>query len=234
MPLTQRTRKVTHIIDITLTLRSDMPLWPDTDPLRMSPSMRISAGDEYNVSRIECDLHTGTHIDAPWHCIADGLTVDQLPLEVLIGPALVVDLTHRAVITSEDLDALRLPLTIQRLVLRTDNSELWRSNTAEFCKDYVGLGRGAAQWVAQRGIRLLGTDYLSVEPYGEGPIAHRLLLSANVVILEGLNLAEVKPGLYELICLPIKLQGADGAPARAVLRTLNSTGSTASIPGAAV
>jgi arylformamidase len=223
---------VTDFIDITLTLRSEMPLWPNTDPLRVSPSMRISAGDEYNVSRFECDLHTGTHIDAPWHCTADGLTVDQLPLGALIGPALVVSLPHLPVITSIDLDTLGVPLTIERLLLRTDNSELWKSNVAGFREDYVGLDQGAAQWVARRGIRLLGTDYLSVEPYGKGPVAHRLLLGANVVLLEGLNLANVEPGLYELICLPIKLEGADGAPARAVLRTLNSMGSTPAISGA--
>jgi len=223
---------VTDFIDITLTLRSDMPLWPNTAPLHVSPSMRISAGDEYNVSRFECDLHTGTHIDAPWHCTADGLTVDQLPLEVLIGPALVVNLPHRPVITSLDLDALGVSPTIERLLLRTDNSELWRSNVAEFREDYVGLDKGAAEWVARHGIRLLGTDYLSVEPYGRGPVAHRLLLGADVVLLEGLNLADVDPGLYELICLPIKLEGADGAPARAVLRTLNSTRSSPSRPRA--
>ena len=119
-------------------------------------------------------------------------------------------------------------------MLRTDNSELWRSGVTAFRKDYVGLDHGAAHWVARRGIRLLGIDYLSVEPYDKGPVAHRVLLGANVVLLEGLNLMDVEPGLYELICLPIKLQGADGAPARAVLRTLKSMGSAPSTSGVEV
>jgi arylformamidase len=227
----RRTTKVTNFIDITLTLRPGMPVWPNTDTLRVVPSLRIRTGDEYNVSRIECDLHMGTHVDAPWHCLEDGDTVDQLPLGVLIGPALVAHLPDCGVITPTDLEKLELPLTIRRLLLRTDNSELWRGGDTEFHRDYVGLNLEAAQWVAQRGIRLLGMDYLSVEPYHKGPAAHRVLLGANVVLLEGLNLMDVEPGLYELICLPIKLEGADGAPARAVLRTLNSIGRAPSAAG---
>jgi arylformamidase len=176
----------------------------------------------------------GTHVDAPWHSLDDGDTVDQLPLGVLIGPAYVAHLPDCAVITPADLEKLELPPTIRRLLLRTGNSELWRSGVTEFRRDYVGLDEWAAQWVVQRGIRLLGMDYLSVEPYDKGPVTHRVLLGANIVLLEGLNLADVEPGLYELICLPIKLEGADGAPARAVLRTLNSIGSASSTSGAEV
>ena len=213
---------MTDLIDITLTAKADMPHWPGSSGLKITPTERIGEGDDYNVSKLDSDLHVGTHVDAPWHCVEDGDTVDRLPLEVLMGPAFVAYLPDCATITPGDLERLPLPPTIRRLLLRTDNSELWRSGVSEFRKDYVGLDRTAAEWVVRRGIRLLGTDYLSVEPYDHGPLAHRVLLAANVVLLEGLNLADVEPGLYELICLPIKLEGADGAPARAVLRTLDS------------
>jgi arylformamidase len=219
---------MTDLIDISLTLRSHMPLWPDTDPLSVVPSMRISKGDEYNVSRIECDLHTGTHVDAPWHGVDDGRTVDQLPLGLLIGPALVAHLPHRSIITSSDLDSLKVPPEMERLLLRTDNSELWRAGINEFRQDYVGVDHGAARWVIRHGIRLLGVDYLSVEPYDEALQVHKLLLSHGVLLLEGVNLMDVEPGVYELVCLPIKLEGADGAPTRAVLRS--TTGVVATAP----
>jgi arylformamidase len=222
---------VTDLFDITLTARADMPHWPGSSGLKITATERIGEGDDYNVSTLHSDLHVGTHVDAPWHCVENGDTVDRLPLEVLVGPTYVAHLRERAVITSTDLDNLQLPPTISRLLLRTDNSELWRSGVSEFRKDFVGLDRAAAEWVVRRGIQLLGTDYFSVEPYDSGPLVHRVLLGANVVLLEGLNLADVEPGVYELICLPIKLEGADGAPARAVLRTSDPVGHAPSTTG---
>ena len=216
---------MSDFIDITLTARADMPHWPGSAGLRIIPSERISEGDDYNVSTLQSDLHVGTHIDAPWHCVSDGHTVDQLSPDVLIGPAVVAYLPEVEVITESDLKSLNLPSDAQRLLLRTSNSGLWSAGVAEFCTDYVALSPGAARWVANRGLRLLGVDYLSVGRFNEGPDSHRILLGADVVVLEGLNLAGVEPGRYELLCLPIKLKGADGAPARAILRNIPSVNS---------
>ena len=223
--------RVSEFIDITLTARADMPHWPGSGGLRIIPSERISEGDDYNVSTLHSDLHVGTHVDAPWHCVSDGRTVDELSPDVLIGPAVVAYLPEVEVITASDLESLNLSPDTQRLLLRTSNSELWSAGVAEFRTDYVALSPGAAHWVANRGLRLLGVDYLSVGRFNEGPDAHRILLGAGVVVLEGLNLASVEPGRYELICLPMKLNGADGAPARAVLRNMPSIDSTRNATG---
>jgi arylformamidase len=222
---------VSKLIDITLTARADMPHWPGSGGLRIIPSERISEGDDYNVSTLHSDLHVGTHVDAPWHCVSDGRTVDELSLHGLIGPVVVAYLPDLQAITESDLEGLNLPPDERRLLLRTSNSELWLAGVPEFRTDYVALSPGAARWVVDRGLRLLGVDYLSVGRFDEGPEAHRILLGAGVVVLEGLNLAGVEPGRYELLCLPMKLKGADGAPARAVLRNLPSLHGTSAVAG---
>jgi arylformamidase len=163
----------------------------------------------------------GTHVDAPFHFISGGDPVEAMPLDVLMGPAVVTYLPEVAAVTATDLEALDLPAGVQRLLLRTRNSKLWTTGVEEFQPDFVALTVDAAQWVVQRGIRLLGVDYLSVQRFDDGPEVHQILLEARVVIVEGLNLAGVEPGEYELICLPLKLTGAEGAPARAVLRKWN-------------
>ena len=115
---------------------------------------------------------------------------------------------------------MTLPNGTTRLLLHTRNSELWERGVTEFRKDFVALTSDAAQWLVDQGIRLIGVDYLSVHRYGDGPLTHQILLRAGIIIVEGLNLTDVAPGKYELICLPLRLDGADGAPARAVLRKL--------------
>jgi arylformamidase len=157
-------------------------------------------------------------VDAPSHFLVNGATVEQLSLEVLIGTAVVAYLPKVSAIAASDLEDLALPSGIERLLLRTRNSELWEAGVAEFRKDYVALTLDAAQWVVDQNISLIGVDYLSVQRYGDSALTHQVLLESGVVILEGLNLADIKPGGYELICLPIRLVGAEGAPARAVLR----------------
>jgi arylformamidase len=181
---------------------------------------RIKAGDECNNSRLDSDTHVGTHLDAPFHFIQDGKTVDQLALDILIGPAWVAHLPNVMAITAADLSAICLPGRIERLLLRTRNSTLWAARERNFQPNYVALIEDAAHWMVDRGIRLVGIDYLSVQRYGDGPAVHQILLGEEVVIIEGLNLAHVEPGEYELICLPIKIAGAEGAPARAVLRPM--------------
>jgi len=177
---------------------------------------RIAEGSRSNVSRITLGTHTGTHVDPPIHFIPDGKAVDELDLEVLIGPALVVDMRGRSAITIADLEAT-IPAGVERLLFKTDNSRLW-ARGGEFTPDYVALTAEAAHWLVARGLKLVGTDYLSVERYGDPhPGAHSMLLGAGVIIVEGLNLLDVQPGLYQLICLPLKIAQGDGAPARAVL-----------------
>lgn len=220
-----------EIIDISLPLRPSIPIWPDSVGFRLTPTMRLEADEEYNVSRLDCDLHVGTHVDAPWHCVENGTTVDRLPLDILIGPAVVACLPEAEAITVPHLLSLDLPSGTERLLLRTRNSELWAAGVTQFTEDYVALTADAAEWVASRGIRLIGIDYLSIQRYDDSALTHRILLAADVVVLEGLNLAGVKPGSYELICLPLKIEGAEGAPVRAVLRQRSSSCDKASDSG---
>ena len=223
MPVSQRRDGLAEIIDISVPLRPQMPTWPGSVGFQLMRTMCLEAGDSANVSRLDCDLHVGTHVDAPWHFVEDGSTVEQLPLDSLIGPAIVAYLPKVDAITAGDLAALGLSSGAKRLLLRTRNSELWAAGVTEFRKDYAALTPDAARWVVDHGIRLIGVDYLSVQRYDDSPLTHQILLEAGVIILEGLNLAGVQPGAYELICLPLCLVGAEGAPARAVLRPLSDT-----------
>lgn len=215
--------ELTNIIDISLLIQSEMPIWPGSVGFRIMPSMRIVAGDNANVSRFESDLHVGTHIDAPWHFLDGGHTVEKLSLESLVGLSTVAYLPEAKTITPNVLSRLSLSSSCRRLLLRTKNSDLWASGVTEFRKDYVALTADGARWVVNRGIHLIGVDYLSVQRYSDNPITHQILLRAGIVILEGLNLAGVVPGVYELICLPLRIAKAEAAPARAVLRRLPNT-----------
>ena len=213
-----------EIIDVSVPLRAEMPTWPGSAGILLKPIKRMAEGDLENVSRLDCNVHAGTHVDAPWHFVEGGHTAEQLPLDMLIGPAFVAFLPETSAITANDLDGLALPAGTERLLLRTRNSELWAGGMTEFREDYVALSANAAQWVVDHSIRLIGVDYLSVQGFGDSSPVHGTLLEAGVVIVEGLNLANVEPGLYELICLPLRLVGADGAPARAVLRKPTAQG----------
>ena len=184
----------------------------------MDRRLELRRGDQVNDTTLHFSVHTGTHVDAPLHVLPDGKNIAQLPLDVLVGPAFVAWLPDVETITANALDELNLPVGIERLLLRTRNSEWWARGFHEFRADYVALTADAAQWVVDRCIRLIGVDYLSVQRFQDKLDTHRILLEANVVILEGLNLSEVTEGGYELICLPILLPGIEGAPARAVLR----------------
>jgi len=203
-------------IDISVTLSPRLPAFPG-DPAIQVERAGVAA-NPFHLTRLSLGSHAGTHIDAPAHLLGEGATVDAIPLEWLIGPCRVVDLRGRkGAIAAGDLKVLPLA-GVRRLLLRTDNSELWQR--PGFCEDYVGLAPDAANYLTALGIRLVGIDYLSIEPPGEASAVHRILLGAEVVILEGLNLAGAPAGDYELLCLPLNLTGIDGAPCRAVLRPL--------------
>ena len=211
-----------NMIDISLPLSSDLPAWPDSSGFCLERTGQMKEGDPANVSRFRCDVHFGTHVDASLHFFVDGTRVDELSLEILIGPAVVAHLPDCSSINSEHLEALDLSPDTERLLLRTANSLLWARGEKAFYPDYVALTESGANWIADRGIRLLGVDYLSVQRFNDGPEVHRILLQNGVVLLEGINLDGVVAGGYELICLPLNLIGAEGAPARAVLRTLST------------
>lgn len=205
------------IIDISVSLNTDMPSWPGSVGIQITRQKSIDNGDAVNNSILKCDVHVGTHIDAPLHFVQDGKGIDQLNLNDLIGPALVVDLLDQNIISKQLLEDLVLPDGIRRILFHTRNSELWEKEPHRFVRAYVGLTPDAAQWIVDNGIRLVGIDYLSIQCYDSDPDTHKILLNSGVIIVEGLNLADVPSGLYELICLPLKLTGSEGAPARAVL-----------------
>ncbi|MGH8991380.1 MAG: cyclase family protein [Acidimicrobiia bacterium] len=207
------------VIDITLPIRTGQLSWPGDPPVCVNPWFRLADGDPADVSEVRLGSHTGTHVDPPSHFLAGGATVDELPLDALVGPARVVDLTGRpGPVGSADLEALDLPAGTDRLLMKTDNSRRWPERLDTFPDDYVALSPAGAAWMVERGVRLVGADFLSVEvPDAPGHPTHVTLLSAGVIILEGLDLSAVAPGPYQLVCLPLLLAGCDGAPARAIL-----------------
>jgi arylformamidase len=206
------------IYDISLPVSPKLPVWPGDPPVWMERVQRIEDGEAANVTALRFGAHTGTHMDAPYHFLADGRTIDQIDPAELIGPAQVVRVgDETGLITAEVLDGLRIDLSIPKILFKTRNSQLWARGAEPFDTAYVGIDGGAAEKLVKMGARLIGVDYLSVAPYENQITTHRILLGARVILLEGLNLFGIDPGAYELIALPLKLRGADGAPTRAIL-----------------
>lgn len=210
---------MSRIIDISLGIGPDLLTWPSDPGVEIEPSARLSSGDPANVSLLRLGSHAGTHVDPPYHFIEGGATVETLSLDVLIGDAHVADLTGiEDPIGADELEALSLDDAVTRLLLKTGNSLLWAQPRADFPDVYASLTPDGATWIVENGIRLIGTDFLSIEARGApGHPTHRTLLEAGIVIVEGLDLSRVEPGEYTLVCLPLKIVGGDGAPARAVL-----------------
>jgi arylformamidase len=205
------------LYDISLPISESLVVWPGDPPIRITQPAHLERGDVATISRLDMGAHTGTHVDAPAHFVAGGLGVDSLDLEVLVGPARVVHALEADVLSAEVLERLAIPPGTERLLFRTRNSEQWARSAPEFAKDFVGITQDGARWLLDRGVRLVGIDYLSVAPFHDTVPTHQLLLQARVILVEGLNLSEVAPGVYRFVCLPLKIQGADGAPARAIL-----------------
>jgi arylformamidase len=202
-----------EIRDISVPIREGMPCYPGDPAVSLQRAASIADGAVANLTKLDFGVHTGTHVDAPLHFLEDGDGADALRLSSLIGPADVVDATGilDGPIDERALRGLDIPGTCTRLLLRTTNSELWES--AEYRDDFLSLDASGADYIVERGIVLVGIDYLSI---GD-PDAHRILLRRNVVPVEGLDLRGVDPGRYTLLCLPLPIVGSDGAPARAVL-----------------
>ena len=204
-----------RIIDISVPLAAGLPTWPGDPCLSLEPVLQLENGDGARVSRITLGDHSGTHLDTPAHMLVNGATLDSIPLSLLMGRALVADLRGCAEIGLRELEGLPLAGE-ERLLLRTDNSALWTN--PQFCPDFIALNTEGAEYLLRKGIRLVGIDYLSIESFNGDGSVHRTLLGNGVVILEGLDLSQVPAGAYELLCLPLRISGGAGAPARAVLR----------------
>jgi arylformamidase len=206
------------IYDISLTVTPDLPVWPGDPAIKLGRVSKMEEGEHNNVSHMASGVHIGTHVDAPYHFIADGKTIEQLKLEVLIGPAQVIEIPDTGpLITAADLQQAGIEDGTTRLLLKTRNSEYWKQPGLPFQEEFAALSPDGAAYLLERGVQLLGIDYFSVAPFGDSVPTHRALLGAEVIVLEGIDLSQVPAGRYQLYCLPIKLGGSDGAPARAVL-----------------
>jgi arylformamidase len=194
-----------RILDVSVPIRPEMITYPGDPTVKLERISAIADGALANVSRLDLGVHTGTHVDAPVHFLDGAAAVEGLPLDALLGRVLVIG---AEALTASTLRGLELP---ERIVFKTPNSELWA--LAEYSDDFLALDGAGAQVLVERGVRLVGIDYLSI---GDED-AHRVLLAAGVVAIEGLDLRGVEPGEYELVCAPLKLVGSDGAPARVFL-----------------
>ncbi|HSJ54665.1 MAG TPA: cyclase family protein [Anaerolineae bacterium] len=209
-----------RIYDVTVPISEQMPVWPGDPPVKIERVSEIAGGAPFNVSRLHLGSHTGTHVDAPAHFIQQGQTVDRLPLDVLVGPALVLDLEDLPGKTIQvlDLASLHPPRSATRLLLKTRNSNLWADRQTEFEHQFVHLDAKSAAWLVRRGVRLVGLDYLSVEAFQSTTYSvHHTLLEAGLIVVEGLDLSAVPAGPCQLVCLPLKIEGGDGAPARVLV-----------------
>ncbi|HAE83295.1 MAG TPA: arylformamidase [Ktedonobacter sp.] len=208
-------------IDISVPLYTGMVHWPDNPPVSIERMMDIDRGDTANVSKLSMGVHTGTHMDAPVHFFPGGKGIDTMPLAATIGLARVIEIHDPESIKPDELHMYQIK-SGERILFKTRNStRCWQSD--DFVKDFVYISHEAAQYLAAQQVQTVGVDYLSVGGFfKDGVETHHALLSAGIWIIEGLNLSSVRAGTYELICLPLKIEGSDGAPSRAVLRLAGS------------
>lgn len=206
-----------HTYDISLTISSNLPTWPGDPGVVLERIEKIEQGAVSNGTKIEMSVHTGTHVDAPFHFLPEGKSVDTLSLRALTGRAYVLDLPDVDIITVGVLENSDLPPRTRRLLLKTRNSAYWARQEKEFQTNYVGINPDAAEYLVKRGVKLIGVDYLSVAPFHDPRPTHEIFLKAGVVVVEGLDLSKISQGRYTLYCLPLKIEGSDGAPARAIL-----------------
>lgn len=215
----------TKIYDVTVPLSDAFPVWPGDPAIKLRPISRISSGDACNASQIVCPTHCGTHVDPPWHFVDDGATLDQVPIERWIGPCQVIQIPDDVtLIQPAHLDIAGIAPGITRILFKTSNSQKWSRRPLVFDTNYVALSLKATLWLIAHEIKLVGVDYLSFAAYdAQDNDVHRTLLGHDVVAIEGLDLSAVAPGFYGLVCLPLKLPGGDGAPARVVLMSYEQT-----------
>ena len=205
-----------RIYDVTVPLAPGMLAYPGDPPFEIEPVHEVGEAP-FRLSRMVLTTHSGTHVDAPAHFLAGGATIDQLPLEILLGKARVVELSTRERVDRADLEALDLADDLRVLLKTRMSGQMLKAGYQE---DHLYLTVDAAHYLAQAGLKLVGFDYLSIDRFGSADFpAHHALLEAGVVLVEGLDLSEVEAGEYEMSCLPLRVGGGDAAPARVVLRT---------------
>lgn len=206
------------IHDLTLTISPLMPVWPGDPPVVLEQVESMDRGGHANVSKLVCSVHTGTHVDAPHHFLNDGRTVEGLDLDILIGLAEVVRIPDPVrLVTGDVLGQAGIRAGTRRLLLKTSNSKFWLEGSDSFQEEFTAISPDGAEWLINAGIELVGVDYLSVAPFSQGTATHQLLLGQGIIVVEGLDLSQVEAGEYELYCLPMKIAGSDGAPARVIL-----------------
>ena len=206
--------------DVTLTLRPDMTTWGGEPGPTLAPYRRIAKGDTANVSVLTLGDHTGTHVDPPIHFIEGAATEEALPVEALLGPCVVLEFGGDGNIGGEWLASQTLAARAERILFKTRNSDRWADPTHPYTRDITAVSASAAKWCVDHGVRLVGIDYLTIEPQGpekEGYPTHHTLLGRGVVIVEGLDLRGVHAGRYELVCAPLKIANGTGGPARVFL-----------------
>lgn len=201
-------------IDITLTMSKEYPAWPGLMPFSIESHTNMEDGDAYNATHIQMNSHFGTHIDAPLHFLPDGGAIEALPLDYLLGPCRVFELDCPRAIGKKDLEKLDFS-GVERVLFKTNNKKILHDNV--FHEDFVGIDASGASFLAEKGVKVVGVDYYSVALWDEAVEVHQILLKKNVVLLEGVDLTHVEEGLYQLIALPMKIKGAEAAPARIIL-----------------
>lgn len=209
-----------RLIDISVTVSALTPRWPGSPPFEATRWLDLGRGDVATDTVIRCSVHLGTHIDAPSHFVIDGPTVESIALDALVGPCRVVDLPEGGSIGPDQLMRAWPGPGTERLLLRTPNSRYWAQEGSRFIEEFSSVSAEGAKWLVEKGVRLVGIDYLSIQGFADSPDTHLQLLRAGVVILEGIDLSGVAPGPYELLCLPLRVVGLEAAPARAVLRPI--------------
>ncbi len=207
------------VYDISLPITNTMPVWPGDPQPNLERISKMEEGADCNISQIVMGVHLGTHVDAPYHFLGgDALTIEQLSLNMLIGRVYVLHLEDEInLVTARILEKADVPSRTRRLLIKTRNSHLWQQPQSGFTEDFVSISPDGAQYLVDHGIRVVGVDYLSVAPFAAPVETHQILLKAGVIIIEGLDLSAVSQGRYSMYCLPLKLVGSDGAPARAIL-----------------
>ncbi|MGD8983088.1 MAG: cyclase family protein [Desulfobacteraceae bacterium] len=204
------------LYDATLPIQGGMVTFPGDPPFQIKPFFQRQKGDPFDLALMSMGTHLGTHLDPPAHYLERGTTVDQLPLDALVGSGIVLDMTGRPSVDQKDLEESEMGDHV-RILLKTDNGP--RLLDSSFHEDYVHLTEDGARYLVRRGVQLVGIDYLSIERYkNPGAPVHHVLLEAGIVVVEGVHLLDIAPGPYEMFCLPLRIKGADGAPARVILR----------------
>lgn len=209
-----------QILDITYPLSDKLPIWPGSIGFSAKWHLTMPMATN-NLSSFTVDSHMGTHLDAPLHFVHNGKAIHELALEKLIGEVYVLEIRGVRSITYKHLEEAGVPPKCKRLLLKTDNQIYWKNKVTSFQEDFCSIDKSGAEWVVEKGIDLIGIDYLSIQRFNDGPETHQILLKAEVVIVETLNLEAVSQGNYELICLPLKIVGLEGAPLRAILKKTN-------------